>query len=156
MKHIDPKVSNELAKIDKLVYTFDEETSSVILELAKAIKRNGSVRTIDKIIDHTFQGYASQLCVGKALKEFGEVDQPSVQYAFNEWKSRETKFGDYRFSSGKKLQIKSTSSWEKDISMSFDNADKYDDLVKTCDPENAKYSEYILITRCAPLIKRKE
>lgn len=156
MKHIDPKVSNELAKIDKLPYTFDEETSSVILELAKAIKRRGDDRTIDEIIDNTFQGYASQLCVGEALKEFGEVDQPSVQYAYNEWKSRETENGDYRFFNGKKMQIKSMRSFEKDISMSFDSSKKYKDLVKTCDPENAKYSEYILITRSAPLIKRKE
>ena len=156
MKHIDPKVSNELAKIDKLTYTFDKETISVIFELAKVIKSRGDIRTIDTIINNTFQGYASQLCVGEALKQFGEVDRPSVQRVYNEWKLREKKHGDYRFYNGRKIQVKSMNSFKKDISMSFDHPKKYDELVKTCDPKNAKYSEYILITRCAPLIKRKE
>ena len=47
-------------------------------------------------------------------------------------------------------------SYEKDISMAFDGITKYNDLVATCDKNNPKYSEYILLTRCAPIIKRKE
>lgn len=156
MKNFDQKISNKLATIDKLIYTFDEETISVIFELAKAIKRNGSVRTIDEIINHTFQGYASQLCVGKTLKEFGEVDQPSVQYAYNEWKSRETRNGDFRFFNGEKMQIKSMASYDKDISMSFDQEYKYREIEATCDENNPKYSKYVLITRCMPLIARKK
>ena len=162
MEKFDTDVSDKLIKIDKSVYIFDDETISLINKLSEKIYENElekygeKSRTLDQIKDNTFQGYASQLCVGDELKEFGKVDKPSVQDTYQEWAAREKKHGDYKFFNGKKMQIKSMQSYQKDISMAFDTQTKYNDLIKTCDKNNPKYSDYILITRCVPLIKRKE
>tara|TARA_Y100000385_G_scaffold44028_1_gene40772 strand:+ start:187 stop:894 length:708 start_codon:yes stop_codon:yes gene_type:complete len=156
MKNFNQDISSKLVKIDRLPFIYDEETSLLIYQLSKKIKSIGSERTLDKIIDDAFQGYASQLCIGEALKKFGNVDQPNVKNTYDEWALHEKKYGDYKFFNGKKLQIKSIRSYEKDISMSFDKEYKYNDLVATCDKDNPKYSEHILITRCVPLINRKK